>query len=88
MTSSNMVKRYETGTVGRVFSILVEETYFGVQTLANKFSVNYVNLRIISAKLSRSAKQHPSNSAHLMRWFVRGLSKYVYQFFIPIDFRA
>jgi hypothetical protein len=36
----------------------------------------------------RSAKQHQSNSAHLMRRFVRGLSIYVYQFFIPTDFRA
>jgi hypothetical protein len=36
--------------------------------------MNYSNFRIIPAKLSRSAKQHPSNSAHLMRRFVRGLS--------------
>jgi hypothetical protein len=46
-------------------------------------------LRIIPAKLSRSAKQRPSNSSHLMRPFVRDLSIiYVYQFFIPTDFLA
>jgi hypothetical protein len=66
----------------------VERTYSGVQTLTNEFVINYFNLQIIPAKLSRSAKQHPSNSAHLLRRFVRGLSIYVYQFFIPIDFRA
>jgi hypothetical protein len=36
-------------------------------------SVNYFNFGIIPAKLSRSAKQHPSNLVHLMRKFVRGL---------------
>jgi hypothetical protein len=67
----------------------VERNFFGVQTLKNRFVMNYFNLQIIPAKLSRSAKhQLPSNSAHLMRRFVRDLSIYVYQFFIPIDFRA
>jgi hypothetical protein len=50
--------------------------------------VDYFDFHITPAKLSRSAKQHPSNSAHLMRRFVRGLSVHVYQFFIPTDFRA
>jgi hypothetical protein len=59
-----------------------------VQTLTNRFVLNYCNLRIIPAQLSRSAKQHPSKSTHLLIRFVRGLSIYVYQFFIPIDLRA
>jgi hypothetical protein len=42
----------------------------------------------IPAKLSRSAKQHPSNSAHHMRRFVRGFSIYAYQFFIPTDLQT
>jgi hypothetical protein len=66
----------------------VERIYSGVQTPTNQFDMNHFNLRITPAKLSRSAKQHPSNSAHLMRRFVRGLPVYVYQFFISIDFRA
>jgi hypothetical protein len=83
-----MVKTFQTGTVERVVLMRVERTYSGVQTLTNRFVMHYFNLRIIPAKLSRSAKQHPSISAHLMRRFVRGLSIYVYQFFTPIDFRA
>jgi hypothetical protein len=66
----------------------VERTYSGAQTHKNRFSVNYLYLRAIPAKLSRSAKQHPSNSAHPMRQFLRALSIYVYQFFISTDFRA
>jgi hypothetical protein len=50
--------------------------------------MNYFNLQIIPAKLSRSAKQHPSETAHLLRRFVRGLSIYFYKFFITIDLRA
>jgi hypothetical protein len=88
ITYSNMVKACLTRTVGRVFSMRVERIYSGVQTPTNRFSANYFDLQIIPAKLSRNAKQHPSNSAHLMRRFVRGLSIYVYQFLIPIDFRA
>jgi hypothetical protein len=42
---------------------------------------DFLNFRtIILAKLSRSVNQHPSNSARLMRRFVRGLSIYVHQF--------
>jgi hypothetical protein len=55
---------------------------------AKKFSVNYLNFRNIPANLSRIAKEHPSNSAHLMRRFVRDLSINLYHFFIPTDFRA
>jgi hypothetical protein len=68
----------------------VERTYSRVimKTPTNRFVMNYFNLRIIPAQLSRSAKQHTSKSAHLLRRFVRGLSIYVYQFFIPIDLRA
>jgi hypothetical protein len=66
----------------------VERIYFGVQTLTNKLYLNCCNSIITPAKLSRSAKQHPSNAAHIMRRFVRGLSIHVYQFFIPTDFRA
>jgi hypothetical protein len=63
--------------------------YSIVQTPTNNFFQRVIcYLRIIPAKLSRSAKQHPSNSAHLMRRFVRGLSIYVYQFVIPTDFRT
>jgi hypothetical protein len=65
----------------------VERTYSGVQTPTNEFSVNYSYLQIIPVKLSRSAKQHPSNLGHLRR-FVRGLLIYVYQIFISTDFRA
>jgi hypothetical protein len=85
VTYSYMVKTFITGTVGRVFSMCVERTYSGVKTHTNQFLMNYYNLRIIPAPLSRSAKQHPSKSAHLMRRFVRGLSICVYQFFILID---
>jgi hypothetical protein len=66
----------------------VARTYSGVLTPTNQFVMNYYNLQIIPAKLSRIAKQHPSNSAHLMRRFVRVSSIYVCQFFISIDFRA
>jgi hypothetical protein len=59
----------------------VERTYFG-------FSLNHFNFHIFQAKLSRSAKQRPSNSAQLMKRFGRGLSTYVYQFLISNDFRA
>jgi hypothetical protein len=46
--------------------------------------VIHFHFRITPAKLSRSANQHLSNSAHLMRRFVQGLSIYVvYQLFIP-----
>jgi hypothetical protein len=78
---------FQTGTVGRVFSVRVERTYFGAQKATNDF-VNYFNFRIIPEELSRSAKQHPSNSAHLMRPFVRDLSIYVKQIFIFADLRA
>jgi hypothetical protein len=44
--------------------------------------------RDILAKPSRGAKQHPSNSAHLMRRFVRGLSMHVYHLFTPSDLQA
>jgi hypothetical protein len=44
----------------------VERTYSGVQTPTKKSVMNYFNLRIISGKADRSAKQHPSNSAHLI----------------------
>jgi hypothetical protein len=87
ITYSYMVKPFMTGTVGSIFSMLVERTYAGVQAPSNKFYMNYFDLQIIPAKLSRSAKQHPSNSAHLVRRFVQGLSIYVDQFFIPTDFR-
>jgi hypothetical protein len=81
-------KLFILGTVGRVVAMCVECTYSGVQTLTNRFYMNYFNLRIILAKLSRGAKQHPSNSAHLMRRSVRGLSMHVYKFFIYTDFQA
>jgi hypothetical protein len=51
----------------------------------NSFSGNCYNFHIIPAQPSRSAKQIPSNSARLKRRFVRGLSIYVYKFFIPTD---
>jgi hypothetical protein len=66
----------------------VERAYSGFQKPTNRFSVSYLYSPIIPAKLSRNAKQHPSNAAHLMRRFVRGLSICIYQFFIPIEFRA
>jgi hypothetical protein len=66
----------------------VERNYSGVITPTNRCIMNHVNLQVIPAKLSRNAKQHPSNSAHLMRRFVRGLSIYIYQFIIAADFRA
>jgi hypothetical protein len=81
-------KRCIIGTVRRVISMHVQHTYSRVHTPTNEFSVNYLYFRIIPAMLSRSAKQHPSNSAHLMRRFVRGLSICIYQLFVPIDFRA
>jgi hypothetical protein len=40
-----------------------------VQTPTPDFFVNYHKFHNIRAKLSRYAKQHPSNSAHLMRRF-------------------
>jgi hypothetical protein len=82
-----MVNLFMIGTVGRIFSMLVERTYAEVQTPSNQLYMNYFNLQIIPAKLSRSAKQHPSNSAHLIRRFVRGLSIYIDQSFILTDFR-
>jgi hypothetical protein len=88
ITYSYMVNVFSAETAGRVFSMRVERIYSGAQKLTNRFVMDYSNSRIIPAKLSRSATQHPSNSAHLMRRFVRGLSTCVYQFFIPIDFRA
>jgi hypothetical protein len=50
----------------------VERAPSGVQTLTNLFGMIFFNFRIFPAKLSRGAKQHPSNSAHLMRRFVWG----------------
>jgi hypothetical protein len=88
ITSLYIVKLFQTGIVGRVFSMRVERTYSRVQTPINKFVMKYLNLRNIPARLSRSAKQHSSKSAHLLRRFVQGLSIYVYQFSIPIDLRA
>jgi hypothetical protein len=88
ITYSNIVKTFLLGTVGRVFSMRVERNYDKVQKPTDRFVMNYLNLRNIPAKLGRSAKQHPSNLAHFMRRFVRGLSIYVYPFFISIDFRA
>jgi hypothetical protein len=86
ITYSDMVKTFYEGTVGRVCSMRLERTYIKVQTTTNRFVMNYLHLQFIPAKLSRSAKQHPSKSAHLVRRFVRGLSIHVYQFFIPTDF--
>jgi hypothetical protein len=83
-----IVKTFLTCTVGRVISVRVQHTYSRVHTPTNEFSVNYLYFRIIPAMLSRSAKQHPSNSAHFMSRFVRGLSICIYQLFIPSDFRA
>jgi hypothetical protein len=88
-TYSKMVKTYfETCTVGRVFSMRVERTYSGIQTFINNVSMNYRYLQIVNAKLSRCAKQHPSNSGHLMRRFVRGLSICVHQLSIRAYFQA
>jgi hypothetical protein len=67
ITYSYMVNVFSTGTVRRVLSLRVERTYSGVQTPTNRFVMNYFILRIIPAKLSRNAKQHPWNSANLMR---------------------
>jgi hypothetical protein len=39
-----------------------------------------------SGTVEPQCKQHPSNSAHLVRRFVRGLSIHIYQFFILNDF--
>jgi hypothetical protein len=87
--TQNMSTLFETCTVGRAFSMRIERTYSGVQTPTNIFSVNCFNFRVTPVKLSRSAKQHPSKSAHLMRRFVRGLSiYYVDQFFIPTNLHA
>jgi hypothetical protein len=72
---------FETGTVGRAFSMLIQRKYSWVQTSTNIFYVNYSNFHNIPAKLSRSAKQYPSKSAHLMMRFVRGLSICVCLFF-------
>jgi hypothetical protein len=84
ITYSCMVKTfYKNGTrgkrcvpflylMGRVFSMRVEHTFYKVHTPTNRFVMNYFNLHVIPAKLSRSGKQHPSKSAHLMRRFVRG----------------
>jgi hypothetical protein len=44
--------------------------------------------RNIPAKLSRSAKQHQPNSAHLVRRCMRGLWIYMYRFFIPTVLQA
>jgi hypothetical protein len=76
-------KLFQTGTDGRVFSMRVKRLYSRVKNFTNKFSLNYLNFRNIPSKLSRAAKQYPSNSAHLMTRFVRGVSIYVHQFFIP-----
>jgi hypothetical protein len=88
ITHSYMVQTFLKGIIRRVSSMRVERINSKVQKPTNKFVMNYFILRIIPEKLSRSAKQHPSKSAHFLRGFVRGLSIYVYQFFIPIDFRA
>jgi hypothetical protein len=77
----------KTGTVGRVFSMRVVLMYSIVQTPTKLFDQLFVSMNI-PGKLSCSAKQHPSNSAHLTMPYVLGLSIYVYQFFIPTDFRA
>jgi hypothetical protein len=66
----------------------VQHVYCEAHTPTNAFSINYSNFHNSPAKVSRSAKQHPSNSAHLLKRFVRGLSKCIYQFFIPIDLKA
>jgi hypothetical protein len=52
----------------------------------NKAFVNYSNVHNIPAKLSRSAKQHPSYLAHFMSGLVRGLSTCDYQFSIVYQF--
>jgi hypothetical protein len=61
----------------------VERSYSKVITPTNKFAENYFDFHNIPAKLSRIAKQHPWNSAHLMRRFERGSSVCNYHFFIP-----
>jgi hypothetical protein len=64
--------------VRRVFSMRVENTYSKVQLPINVYSVYYSYLRVTPAKLSLIAKQYATDSAHLVRRFVRGLSIYVY----------
>jgi hypothetical protein len=66
----------------------VEGTYSEVQTPTNTSSVTYFDFRIVPEKLSLSAKEHPSMSAHGKRRLVWGLLIYGYHFFIPTDFRA
>jgi hypothetical protein len=66
----------------------VKRTYSKVPTPTTVFLVNDSYFHNIPAKLSRIDKQHPSNSAHFMRRFVRGLSICTYQFFIPTDLKA
>jgi hypothetical protein len=61
------LKYFETCTVGRAFSISVELNYSRDQTPINIFPVICSIFQDVPAKLSRIAKQHPSNSAHLMR---------------------
>jgi hypothetical protein len=77
ITDSYTVKKIQIGTVSRVLPMGVERIYFRVQTPTNQFSVNYFNLQMIPAKLSRSAKQHPSNSAHFMRR-CEGVCRYIF----------
>jgi hypothetical protein len=70
-------KGFYSRTVERAFSIRVERTYFGDQKSTNRCFVNCLNLQIIPAKLSRSAKQHPSNSAHLKGADLCGVCRYI-----------
>jgi hypothetical protein len=66
----------------------VNQLIFHSVIVVNNF-VSYSDLRNVPAKLSRNAKQHPSNSAHFVRrLFVRGWEIYVYQFFIHNDLQA
>jgi hypothetical protein len=66
----------------------VESLCIIVQKFTHYFSVNQFYFRIIPVKLSRIAKQHSSNSAHLMMRFLQGLSMHVYQFFVHTCFYA
>jgi hypothetical protein len=71
ITCSYMDKPFSNRYFWTCLLMRVKCIYSGAQTRTKEFYMNYLYLRIIPAQLSRSAKQHPSNSAHLMRRFVR-----------------
>jgi hypothetical protein len=87
-TSSNKVNVFKHVPLAVPFQWAPNAPTLQLNTPPNEFGVNCSIFHNIPANLSQGVKQYTSNSAHLMKRFVRGLTIYIYQLFSLADLIA